>query len=158
MSYTSIRILVLSKVRLDKLKGRDTYIEWMEKAVTYFEVTGLRPDDMKTHPSQAILTSMSHGFERIIKIVRSIEKDKINTILENSSVLISGKLAENKIDGAISAENAEVLLASNKGYKIALEKQREKVADVRKLLNKMVLTDNISQGLREQVFKILNQF
>lgn len=58
------------KVRLDRLKGKSTYNDYVEKMIAYFEVTKIVPETSLIPPTEEVKKAAS----RIIEVMRGIEK------------------------------------------------------------------------------------
>lgn len=79
---TSIRLSADVKQHLDEMKGGDSADRYIGYMLSYFERNGIDP---RAVPKGKGGTLALQGIERIIKIIRAIEKDKIDKIL---SVLV----------------------------------------------------------------------
>lgn len=73
----AIRVDDALKSRIAKLKKSLSYGDYLEKVVTYFEVTGVNPDTQIVLPEEAVKKSAN----RVIEVIRGIEK-KQNAYLE----------------------------------------------------------------------------
>lgn len=65
-----IKVKPTTKNRIDLLKGADTYDNFICKMLTYFEETGITPISKIVSP----VAAMSEAADRIIKVIRGIEK------------------------------------------------------------------------------------
>ncbi|WP_025843597.1 BfmA/BtgA family mobilization protein [Porphyromonas gingivicanis] len=61
------------KVRLDRLKGKSTYNDYVEKMIAYFEVTKIVPETSLIPPTEEVKKAAS----RIIEVMRGIEKNRV---------------------------------------------------------------------------------
>ncbi|WP_368327631.1 BfmA/BtgA family mobilization protein, partial [Phocaeicola sp. RTP21198st1_B8_RTP21198_201120] len=66
------------KQHLDEMKGSVSSSEFIETMLSYFERNGVDP---RTSINGKFKTLELQGIERIIKIIRAIEKDKIDKLL-----------------------------------------------------------------------------
>ena len=69
------------KQHLDEMKGSVSSSEFIETMLSYFERNGVDP---RTSINGKFKTLELQGIERIIKIIRAIEKDKIDKLLPAS--------------------------------------------------------------------------
>ena len=75
---TTIRLTADVKQHLDEMKGSVSASEFIETMLSYFERNGVDP---RTSINGKFKTLELQGIERIIKIIRAIEKDKIDKLL-----------------------------------------------------------------------------
>ena len=78
---TSIRVKESTRLRLDTLKGSQSYDALLSDILTYFETTGIMPKSMMVSPVVAVKEQAS----RVIEVVRGIEKSQkltLKTILD----------------------------------------------------------------------------
>lgn len=75
---TTIRLSADVKQHLDEMKGGDSADRYIGYMLSYFERNGIDP---RAVPKGKGGTLALQGIERIIKILRAIEKDKIDKIL-----------------------------------------------------------------------------
>ena len=75
---TTIRLTADVKQYLDEMKGSVSASEFIETMLSYFERNGVDP---RTSINGKFKTLELQGIERIIKIIRAIEKDKIDKLL-----------------------------------------------------------------------------
>ncbi|MDB0783253.1 BfmA/BtgA family mobilization protein, partial [Phocaeicola vulgatus] len=78
---TTIRLTADVKQHLDEMKGSVSASEFIETMLSYFERNGVDP---RTSINGKFKTLELQGIERIIKIIRAIEKDKIDKLLPAS--------------------------------------------------------------------------
>ena len=74
----TIRVSIDVKQHLDEMKGSVSASEFIETMLSYFERNGWIPEHQSTGSSRHW---NFRGIERIIKIIRAIEKDKIDKLL-----------------------------------------------------------------------------
>ena len=74
---TTIRLTADVKQHLDEMKGSVSASEFIETMLSYFERNGVDP---RTSINGKFKTLELQGIERIIKIIRAIEKDKIDLL------------------------------------------------------------------------------
>lgn len=80
---TTIRIDTLVKTRLDAAKRGKGNSEFIDSMLNYFEVTNIEPSSIKFHPGIEVVQRV----ESIIKIIKNIEKTKLNPLLEKIDLL-----------------------------------------------------------------------
>lgn len=114
------------KSRLDKLKGKSTYNDYIEKMVVYFEITRIAPESSFIPPSEEVKKQAS----RIIEVVRGIEKKQsvqLEAIRNSLQGIGSLPMTENDY---ISVEEAQELVNRYK----SLEEENHKLKDENKRL------------------------
>lgn len=74
----TIRVSIDVKQHLDEMKGSISANEFIESMLSYFERNGIDPRVASKGKSGTLVLQ---GIERIIKILRTIEKDKIDKLL-----------------------------------------------------------------------------
>ncbi|MCP3932865.1 MAG: hypothetical protein GY705_27655 [Bacteroidetes bacterium] len=86
------------KKRMDILKGRKTYAEYLDSVLSYFEMTGVDPVYGQLPPVVTIVktlkdecSSIYRRIEDVIKINRNIETNKIDPMLRGIDSLLQGK-------------------------------------------------------------------
>lgn len=86
------------KKRMDILKGRKTYAEYLDSVLSYFEMTGVDPVYGQLPPVVTIVktlkdecNSIYRRIEDVIKINRNIETNKIDPMLHGIDSLLQGK-------------------------------------------------------------------
>lgn len=135
-NWITIKILREVKSRLDIQKKSKSYSVYINDMVLYFDALNISPDSFSTHPSIEI----KNDIERVIKIIRAIEKDKITPILNDvrkcEQLLNSQKLPPTPKDSNIDViENLlaelnnssdEVLTMDDLLNFISISKEREK--------------------------------
>lgn len=75
---TTVRLTADVKHQLDEMKGKSSASQFISDMMVYFEHYGIDPRIPSSHKSGTIV---SQGFERVIKIIRAIEKNKIDKLL-----------------------------------------------------------------------------
>ena len=80
----TIRVSIDVKQHLDEMKGSVSASEFIETMLSYFERNGVDP---RTSINGKFKTLELQGIERIIKIIRAIEKDKIDKLLPAPELL-----------------------------------------------------------------------
>lgn len=113
------------KARVDKLKGKSTYNDYIEKMVVYFETTRIAPESSFIPPSEEVKKQAS----RIIEVVRGIEK-KQSVQLEAIRNSLQGIGSLPMTGDYISLEEAQELVARYK----SLEEENHKLKDENKRL------------------------
>ena len=120
-----IRVSDPIKTRLNLVKGK-SYEDKIELMLDYFDATGSDPSKRIANP----IFEVERQVERVVKILRKIEKDKINNILKLLEILnTKGLTTSDAIQGDFTAEELEKIQAlkeqyeESKNYIEQLEKQ-----------------------------------
>jgi len=94
--YSNLKINPDLKKRLDKLRKGKTYNQIIEEILTYFDMTGVNPQSDRTPPVETFVRELQKQSEAIkdrltsvIKIIRNIETNKIDLILDE---LVGGEV------------------------------------------------------------------
>jgi vacuolar-type H+-ATPase subunit I/STV1 len=161
MDTTQIRVYTTTKAKIDKMKGKLSSASYVDGMVYYFEMTGLTPQSMRAHPSQ----ELKDGIERVVKIIRNIEKTKIDETLNLVRKFFIEKIAvgEGRGDGFKKEEVAAML-----EYKDALEKKlsiskqqydtlNKRIKDAYVELKKIISEDSETVAIVERSLDILTQ-
>lgn len=152
LETSPIKIYKTTKIRIDKMKGNQSMPIFIEGMVYYFEMTGLTPQSIRSHPSE----DLKDGIERIVKIIRNIEKTKIDNLLEMMQKLTSGKATVTNVQDkdAFSKNDIEAMLAYKNGLEVALETEKKKNNTLEKKisvaansLNKIKISDETANKL-----------
>ena len=87
--YSNLKINPDLKKRLDILRKGKTFNQILEEILTYFEMTGVNPKSDRTPPVETFVKELNQQGEAImnrltsvIKIIRNIETNKIDLILD----------------------------------------------------------------------------
>ena len=80
---TSIGIPQILKLRLERAKGNKTHSTYIDSMLNYFEITGIEPSSIKVHPGIETIQRI----ESVIKILKNIEKTKLNPLLDKIDFL-----------------------------------------------------------------------
>lgn len=75
---THIRVSKLTKQRIKAMAKGSSYEENIVAFLDYFERTGINPKSLKEHPIDVTIK----GFDRMIAILKSIEKTKLDTSMK----------------------------------------------------------------------------
>jgi len=90
---TTIRVLSLTKARLDAARGTKSISSYIDIMLNYFEVTGTEPASIKFHPGIEVVNRV----DSIMKVIKSIEKLKINPLLEKFDLMLESNPNFNKV-------------------------------------------------------------
>lgn len=117
--------------KIEYLKGKKSYGEYVGIMLKYFEVTGINPESLQAPLAQ----ETKNGIERIVKIIKAIEKEKINKII---TLLESPREStyDNSVDGVSESQLLEVMNINEEMHK-NLEhekKQKETLLDQNRML------------------------
>ena len=116
----TIRVSIDVKQHLDEMKGSVSASEFIETMLSYFERNGVDP---RTSINGKFKTLELQGIERIIKIIRAIEKDKIDKLLPAS---------ESHSDDLLKQADKQVTQLKAEGER--LKQGRNKLGQVVRLL------------------------
>jgi hypothetical protein len=98
--FKSIRLADILYSKLNYLRGKKSFPAYIESMVKYFELTGINPDSLQA----PLIQETKNGIERIVKIIKVIEKNKLNRmldLLENKSVSVSG-ITEDQVQEVVN--------------------------------------------------------
>ena len=131
MSVTHIRLDTITRAKIGHLKGEKTFSDYIGLMLRYFELTGINPESMQAPLAQ----ETKNGIERIVKIIKAIEKDKLNRmlyLLENLQQEPQGV-----VDGVSESQLVEVInLNEDLGQRIdKLQKEKEVLLEKNRALN-----------------------
>lgn len=121
MSNTHIRLDTVTRAKIDHLKGAKSFSDYIALMLKYFELTGINPESMQAPLAQ----ETKNGIERIVKIIKAIEKEKLNKIimlLENFSVPVETA----KVDAIDETDLLQVVDMNEKLSEEVGELRREK--------------------------------
>ena len=131
--FKSIRLADLLYSKLNYLRGKKSFPAYIESMVRYFELTGINPDSLQA----PLIQETKNGIERIVKIIKAIEKNKLNRmldLLENKSVSVSG-ITEDQVQEVVNMnqrlnddleqirKKKNNLIQQNRSLNIELEKR-----------------------------------
>jgi len=137
--FKSIRLADILYSKLNYLRGKKSFPAYIESMVKYFELTGINPDSLQA----PLIQETKNGIERIVKIIKSIEKNKLKRMLDllenisipvSNQVLVSG-VTENQVQEVVNMNqrlNDDLeqlrkektnLLQQNRSLKIEVEKR-----------------------------------
>ncbi|MDD3414494.1 MAG: BfmA/BtgA family mobilization protein [Lachnospiraceae bacterium] len=131
--YSNLKINPDLKKRLDKLRKGKTFNAIIDEMLTYFEMTGVNPKSDITPPVATFVKVLNQQGEAImdrltsvIKIIRNIEANKIDALLEG----IAGDISQN----SSSIPDSEILqvIETNKSLKDKLANKEEEIARLKK--------------------------
>jgi hypothetical protein len=80
---TSIGLPQILKLRLERAKGNKAHSTYIDSMLNYFEITGIEPSSIKVHPGIETIQRI----ESVIKILKNIEKTKLNPLLDKIDLL-----------------------------------------------------------------------
>lgn len=135
-SETGIRVSRSTAVRIKSFNKSNSYEENIIAFLDYFERTGSNPFMLKEHPIEVTMK----GFDRVISILKNIEKNKIDVINERLRKLIEA--------GGLKADNGntEQGLKSTGGIKegVPISEEDITVEEVEQLIT---LNGNLNQQI-----------
>ncbi len=140
--YKHIRLEAILWAKIDHLKGAKSFSGYVGSMLKYFEITGINPDSLQAPLAQ----ETKNGIERIVRIIKAIEKEKLNRmlhLLENWH-----KEPQTMVDGINESQLLEVVNLNEE-----LKKKVDKLQiDRDTLLNKnRDLNSELSQSKKNDV-------
>lgn len=120
---TTMRILSLTKARLDAARGSKSISSYIDSMLNYFEVTGTEPSSIKAHPGIEVVNRV----ESIMKVIKSIEKSKINPLLEKFDLILKSNpnlISVTRESQVTDEEVNQLVLKVNRLTETVSEKER----------------------------------
>ena len=116
-----IKLDDIVKARLDTLKGKSTYNDYLEKMIAYFEVTKIVPETSLIPPTEEVKKAAS----RIIEVMRGIEKKQSAQLEAIRNILLdSDSVPVNEID-YVRVEEVQELIGRYKDLEAEANKLKE---------------------------------
>lgn len=136
---TTIRVLSLTKARLDAARGTKSSSSFIDSMLNYFEVTGVEPSSIKFHPGIEIVNRV----DSIMKVIKSIEKSKINPLLEKFDLILESNPNLNKVNSTRESQvtDEEINQLVNKVNNLT-EQLKEKERKIQRLETDLYNTKN----------------
>lgn len=127
IKYESIKVKPTVYARLTEAKkSTDTYNDYIEKCLTFFDVTGARPEQLQSHPTLKVLDTL----DDIKKIVRSIETKKIDPLID---LVKAGRVVS-----GVTVDQLEEVSSINENLQNDLKKEKEKTTELQRKYDKLV--------------------
>lgn len=153
IKYKNLKISPLTKNRLDKLKGRNTYDKYLDAVLGYFENTGIDPRYSQLPPQQSIIKALKEEsavlFKRIedsIKIMRNIEMQKLDPVMHGIETILSGPISSSGVeDIGPDAEEVYQLVQINERLESKIKEQDNLISDLRRQLRLSQQTANVQE-------------
>lgn len=152
IKYKNLKISPLTKNRLDKLKGRNTYDKYLDAVLGYFENTGIDPRYSQLPPQQSIIKALKEEsavlFKRIedsIKIMRNIEMQKLDPVMHGIETILSGSSSSSVEDIGPDAEEVYQLVQINERLESKIKEQDNLISDLRRQLRLSQQTANVQE-------------
>ena len=152
IKYKNLKISPLTKNRLDKLKGRNTYDKYLDAVLGYFENTGIDPRYSQLPPQQSIIKALKEEsavlFKRIedsIKIMRNIEMQKLDPVMHGIETILSGSSSSGVEDIGPDAEEVYQLVQINERLESKIKEQDNLISDLRRQLRLSQQTANVQE-------------
>lgn len=129
---TTIRVNTSIQARLDLLRGKRSKISFIDMALRYFEITGIDPANIQTHPSQEVINRIDSS----IRVTKGIEKKTLVPMMELlqdiSLVILSGKQKESSFnEQLITDDDIEKVVRINDELSRQLENAKKELAVLR---------------------------
>lgn len=146
---TTIRIPSIIKARLEKAKGRKTHAEYIDAMLNYFEITNIEPSSIRTHPGIETINRI----ESVIKILKNIEKTKIDPILRllNDRVPTSD-VGEQIVEG-VTVDQLNQVLAKNEDLENQVKTLKEELSNAH--LNLLSNANSSSVSSNSELLELL---
>lgn len=129
--YKQIRVEAIVGAKMEHLKGDKSFSAYIGSMLKYFELTGINPDSLQA----PLVQETKNGIERIVKIIKAIEKEKLNKMLH----LLENLHQEppSMVDGVSESQLLEVMNLNEKlDQNIArLQKEKEVLLEKNRALN-----------------------
>lgn len=152
IKYKNLKISPLTKNRLDKLKGRNTYDKYLDAVLGYFENAGIDPRYSQLPPQQSIIKALKEEsavlFKRIedsIKIMRNIEMQKLDPVMHGIETILSGSSSSGVEDIGPDAEEVYQLVQINERLESKIKEQDNLISDLRRQLRLSQQTANVQE-------------
>lgn len=149
IKYRNLKIDEKVKKLLDLSKGNLTYSDYLNTALTYFEMTGVDPKSGLVPPVQIISkvindmsTVLYKRMDDNIKILRNIEQTRLIPIAETMENLLKGKESE-PLNITPNDEEVFKVVKINKELEDSLRKKDEEINELKRRL--MKYSDNITK-------------
>jgi D-serine dehydratase len=120
--YKYIRVEAIVWAKMEHLKAEKSFSTYIESMLKYFELTGINPESLQAPLAQ----ETKNGIERIVKIIKAIEKDKLNRILYLLEDL--HQEPQSMVDGVSESQLVEVMNMNEKLDQNIQRLQKEKEA------------------------------
>lgn len=155
--YKYIRVEAIVWAKMEHLKGEKSFSTYIESMLKYFELTGINPESLQAPLAQ----ETKNGIERIVKIIKAIEKDKLNRILYLLEDL--HQEPQSMVDGVSESQLVEVMNMNEKlDQNIQrLQKEKEALLEKNRALNvelSQVQKNNGSVGVDTDELKQIAQW
>jgi len=119
---TSIGIPQILKLRLERAKGNKAHSTYIDSMLNYFEITGIEPSSIKVHPGIETIQRI----ESVIKILKNIEKTKLNPLLDKIDLLSTASY------NSSSTRASQVTDEEVNSLTILIEKLNQEITDKKK--------------------------
>lgn len=137
IEYSGMKIPSIVKIRLDKLKGRRTYGDFLDSVLGYFEMNGIDPL-LNQLPPAATISKAIHDqgnflykrLEDIIKIIRNIESSKIDVISHGIDDIKKGNI-NNQLELGPSDEEVAQLVSYNRQLESQIHQQETTIQELK---------------------------
>ena len=151
-SFQNIKIELSVKSRLDATKNDTSYSDYVDAMLRYFEITNIEPRSWKVYPG----LQAQKDIERIIKIIKAIEKDFIKPtydIVKSNRHVNLPAVPEPEIGSpSMPLEDVQELIDKYTEQSEALERKEEELAQLREeneklkgKINQEISGDNINK-------------
>lgn len=146
---TESKLIKIDKIiysKVEYLKGKKSFGAYIGSMLKYFELTGINPESVQA----PLIQETKNGIERIVKIVKAIEKDKLNPMLlllekicstvPKNHAFVSG-ITEDQLEEVVNAnqkltddldrlrKEKNELIQQNRSLKMEVEKRSDVASD-----------------------------
>lgn len=153
-TWKNLKIPESVKNRMDILKGRKTYGDFLDTVLGYFEMTGVDPKHNSLPPAVTIIKALKDElapiFRRVessVQIIRNIETHKLDPMLHGIEDLLAGK--GNSLGTVITDEEAIKLVEINEAQAEELQKMKRDYSALRTSTIEATRVDDIISTLSE---------
>ena len=151
-SFQNIKLELSVKSRLDATKNDTSYSDYVDAMLRYFEITNIEPRSWKVYPG----LQAQKDIERIIKIIKAIEKDFIkptyDIVKSNRHVNLPAVPEPESGSPSMPLEDVQELIDKYTEQSEALERKDEELAQLREeneklkgKINQEISGDNINK-------------
>jgi len=136
--WEQIRVSVQVKNNLTVLKRDKSYNDYIAIMLQYFAVTNIAPESCQVHP----FVDITKRLESIVKIIKGIEKSKLDIILDllRSNINPSSELLNP--ENLIPLEKAKAIIDHNDALEQTVDDQNKEIERLKRKLKEAEKSNN----------------
>ena len=146
IQYKNLKVASEIKIRMDFQKKNQTYSEYLDNVLSYFEMTGVDPKYGQLPPVVTITKAMNEAFqasykrtEDVIKILRNIETNKIDPMLHALDGVATGggtrqEIAEKEEEDGPSEMEIYRLVQINEQQETLIRQKTEEISRLKEAI------------------------